>query len=36
MWSALKSCYELQGEIEVSNANEQLSAIIMTDCYCYC
>ena len=31
MWDSLKSFYELQGEIEVSNATAQLSAIIMTE-----
>ena len=31
MWAALKSFYELQGEIEVANANAQLSAIIMAE-----
>ena len=31
MWDALKSFYELRGEIEVSNAHAHLSAIIMTE-----
>ena len=31
MWVALKSFYELQGEIEVANASAQLSAIIMAE-----
>lgn len=31
MWESLKSFYELQGEIEVANAQAQLSAIIMTE-----
>ena len=30
-WDALKKFYELQGEIEVANAQAQLSAIIMTE-----
>lgn len=29
MWNALISFYDLQGEIELSNANAQLSAVIM-------
>ena len=29
MWTALKTFYELQGDIEVANANAQLSAIVM-------
>ena len=31
MWENLKSFYELQGEIEVANAQAQLSGIIMTE-----
>ena len=31
MWEALSSFYELQGEIEIANAQAQLSAIIMTE-----
>ena len=30
MWNSLKNFYELQGEIEITNATAQLSAIIMT------
>lgn len=29
MWNTLKSFYELQGEIEIANANAQVSAVIM-------
>ena len=31
MWDSLKKFYSLQGEIEVANAQAQLSAIIMTE-----
>ena len=31
MWIALKSYYELQGDIEIANANAQLSAILMCE-----
>ena len=31
MWESLRSFYELQGEIEIANAQAQLSAIIMTE-----
>ena len=31
MWDALKTFYSLQGEIEVANANAQLSAIIQAE-----
>ena len=31
MWNSLSSFYELQGEIEISNATPQLSAIVMAE-----
>ena len=31
MWNSLQTFYELQGEIEISNANAQLSAIVMAE-----